>query len=78
MRLEDTAETLLAAFEAENEATKAGRPFSRLRVPYEPMSEASRAAFDRLMREADIAEPRLVAGGASEPDQGVHGAEVPK
>jgi hypothetical protein len=48
------AEALLMAFEAEQDATKAGRPFSRLRVPYEPMSEASRAAFDRLMKESDI------------------------
>jgi hypothetical protein len=50
----EDAEALLMAFEAEQDATKAGRPFSRLRVPYEPMSEASRAAFDRLMKERDI------------------------
>jgi hypothetical protein len=58
---EDTAEALLMAFEAEQDATKAGRPFSRLRVPYEPMSEASRAAFDRLMKESDITAARLMA-----------------
>jgi hypothetical protein len=35
-----------------------------LRVPYEPMSKASQAAFDRLMREADITKAaRLVAEG---------------
>ena len=50
----EDAEALLMAFEAEHEAIKAGHPFSRLRVPYEPMSEASRAAFDRLMKESDI------------------------
>jgi hypothetical protein len=63
MRWEDTAEALLAAFEAEQEAIKAGRPFSRLRVPYEPMSEASQAAFDRLMREADVTAARPPAEG---------------
>jgi hypothetical protein len=64
MSWEDTAESLLAAFEAEQEAIKDGRPFSRLRVPYEPMSKASQAAFDRLMREADITKAaRLVAEG---------------
>jgi hypothetical protein len=62
MRLEDSAEELLAAFEAEQEAIKASRPFSRLRVPYEPMSKASRAAFDRLMGGSDITTAvRLVA-----------------
>jgi hypothetical protein len=55
---EDTAEALLAAFEAEQDATKAGRPFSRLRVPFEPMSAASRVAFDRLMKESDITAAR--------------------
>ena len=47
-----------AAFEAEQDATKAGRPFSRLRVPFEPMSAASRVAFDRLMKESDITAAR--------------------
>jgi hypothetical protein len=56
---EDTAEALLAAFEAEQDATKAGRPFSRLRVPYQPMSEASQAAFNQLMRESDAMRARL-------------------
>jgi hypothetical protein len=56
---ENTAEALLGAFDAEQHATKAGRPFSRLRVPYEPMSEASRAAFDRLMRESDAMHAQL-------------------
>jgi hypothetical protein len=59
---EDTAEALLMAFEAEQDAIKASRPFSRLRVPYEPMSKASPAAFDRLMREADAMVARLTAG----------------
>ena len=57
----EDAEALLMAFEAEKDATKAGRPFSRLRVPYEPMSEASQVALDRLMREADVTAARLTA-----------------
>jgi hypothetical protein len=60
--LED-AEALLMAFEAEQNATKAGRPFSRLRVPYEPMSAASRAAYDRLMKESDITAATLATEG---------------
>lgn len=64
MRWEDIAEALLAAFEAEQAAIKAGRPFSRLRVPYEPISKASQAAFDRLTREADSTTgARLVVEG---------------
>ena len=61
MRWEDTAADLLAGFEAEQDATKAGRPFSRLRVPYEPMSKASQAAFDWLMRESDAMHAQLTA-----------------
>jgi hypothetical protein len=59
---EDTDKALLMAFEAEQDATKAGRPFSRLRVPYEPMSEASQAAFDRLMHEGDAMAAGLTTG----------------
>jgi hypothetical protein len=51
------------AFEAEQNATKAGRPFSRLRVPYEPMSAASRAAYDRLMKESDTTAATLATEG---------------
>jgi hypothetical protein len=60
--LED-AEALLMTFEAEQNATKAGRPFSRLRVPYEPMSETSQAAFDRPMKESDIKATTLATEG---------------
>jgi hypothetical protein len=60
---EDAAEALLAAFEAEQDATQAGRPFSGLRVPYEPMSETSRAAFNRLMKESDITAAPLATEG---------------